>query len=113
MIKTCNRCEVEKPLTEFYKHRFTKDGHEPSCKACKVEMAKIQRRGWKVEAIRMKGGACSVCGGIFHPCVYDFHHSAEDKEFSPGKAGSKTAFFREVDKCDLVCANCHRVLHHT
>jgi len=35
MQKTCNECEIEKPLEEFFKDRASKDGHYTICKACK------------------------------------------------------------------------------
>ena len=112
-MKDCNRCKIVKPLSEFYTHRLAKDGHDPRCKACKVEVARLQRREWKLQAIADKGDCCSVCGETYPAYVYDFHHTNDDKELSPGDAPSKAAFFREVEKCDLVCANCHRILHHS
>ena len=38
--KVCNRCEVEKPLTEYYKNSRSKDGHLPRCKVCHSKVAK-------------------------------------------------------------------------
>jgi deoxycytidylate deaminase len=32
--KTCTRCGIKKPLTEFYRDRRRKDGYRPSCKKC-------------------------------------------------------------------------------
>lgn len=111
-MKACNTCGVEKPLSEFYKHHLARDGHEPRCKTCKVKVAREHRNSWKIQAIKDKGGKCEMCGGEFPPCVYDFHHTSDDKEVSPGKANSKHQFFREIEKCMLLCANCHRIIHH-
>jgi 5-methylcytosine-specific restriction endonuclease McrA len=33
-LKTCSKCKIEKPLTEFHKDRSTKDGHMCACKLC-------------------------------------------------------------------------------
>lgn len=50
--KACNKCEEEKVLTEFYKDRSRKDGHESKCKACKKaydaspERAKKRLEAW-------------------------------------------------------------------
>lgn len=66
-----------------------------------------------VEAL---GGKCRDCGGIFALSVYDFHHrNPDEKDFSPsntidGKSVELIAI--EIAKCDLLCANCHRVEHH-
>jgi len=35
MTKTCTKCDVNKPLTEFFKKRDNKDGHQNECKACR------------------------------------------------------------------------------
>lgn len=32
--KTCNKCAVEKPLSQFYKGKGCKDGHRGDCKEC-------------------------------------------------------------------------------
>lgn len=33
-MKTCSRCHVEKPLTEFNRSKYAKDGVRSQCKAC-------------------------------------------------------------------------------
>jgi hypothetical protein len=69
----------------------------------------------KLKLIEYKGGKCSICG--FNkpvPGAYDFHHlDRNEKEFSIG--GTSWSFERiksEVDKCILVCRNCHAEIHH-
>lgn len=74
-----------------------------------------RRSAQKLKAIEYKGGSCHDCGGTFHEKVYDFHHvDPTDKE------GSLTSMLREasweviqaeLDKCVLLCANCHRLRH--
>lgn len=41
-MKKFFKCGLEKPLTEFYKHKMTKDGHLNKCKACAKNDTKIQ-----------------------------------------------------------------------
>lgn len=43
-MKTCTKCKEEKPLTEFYKHKLTKDGFAPHCKTCHYLLVK----NWEV-----------------------------------------------------------------
>ena len=34
-MKKCKECQIEKPLTEFYKDKLSADGHRNNCKVCK------------------------------------------------------------------------------
>ena len=57
---------------------------------------------------------CEDCGGSFDPVCLDFHHrDASTKLFEIGKAASTitslATLAAELAKCDLVCANCHRL----
>ena len=64
----------------------------------------------KALLIEYKGGMCKDCGGVFPACCYDFDH-LRDKEFEiGGNLGRRIETLKiEADKCDLVCANCHRI----
>lgn len=37
MIKHCNKCDTDKPLSEFHKRKASKDGHSAMCKLCQRE----------------------------------------------------------------------------
>jgi len=56
---------------------------------------------------------CSDCGGYFHPAVMEFdHRPGEQKLFNIGTrngTASRNTVWAEIAKCDLVCANCHRM----
>jgi len=73
------------------------------------------RQRIKERAVEYKGGKCSICG--YNNCYWalDFHHNnTTEKEFSIGdyvnKSWSNTII--ELDKCILICSNCHRELHY-
>lgn len=73
------------------------------------------KRKRKELAIEYLGGKCSKCLNIFHPAVYEFHHkNPETKDRDPSKMLqlSWKRLEAELDKCLLLCANCHRLLHH-
>ena len=59
--------------------------------------------------------ACIKCGQN-HPATFDFHHiDSSTKEESVNKLIKNRAFKRameEVQKCVVLCANCHRIHHH-
>jgi UV DNA damage repair endonuclease len=60
------------------------------------------------------GCSCNLCGVIDHPVAFDFHHiNHEEKEYTVSKmAGYKwERIQKEIDKCVMVCAICHRKLH--
>lgn len=69
----------------------------------------------KSVCVEYLGGACQHCGGKFPSCVYDFHHlDGADKFGDPSSLtsnGSLAVIAREVAKCALLCANCHRIVH--
>lgn len=72
------------------------------------------RRRVKQKLIIYKGGKCEICGYIKpFPSVYDFHHKDPNKkDFSiSGKTWSFEKLKTEVDKCMLLCKNCHFEIH--
>lgn len=73
--------------------------------------------GWrkrsKIKLVEHKGGKCEICNYDKSIAALQFHHkNPEEKDFTIG--GRSYAFERlkeEVDKCILVCANCHCEIH--
>lgn len=72
----------------------------------------------KLEFCLYKGGCCSECGFLATEetiAAFDFHHlEPSEKEYTPSDMLMlrKEKVFRELDKCILLCSNCHRILHH-
>lgn len=70
-------------------------------------------RAGRVYAIAAKEGKpCTDCGGIFHQAAMEFDHipGRGPKLFNVGQSDrSVGAVKAEIAKCDIVCANCHRV----
>lgn len=79
-----------------------------------INFKRLKIRNDKLEIInQFKKDACCDCGKIFPNCVMDFDH----REPQNKKAGiskilnsrySVTVLLAELQKCDLVCACCHR-----
>ena len=71
-----------------------------------------RRRKIKTMAIEYKGGKCQICGYEKYQGALDLHHlNAEEKRFGIGDKGYTRSWAKvreELDKCILVCANCHR-----
>lgn len=74
-----------------------------------------RRKKIKDMAIQYKGGKCVLCG--YNKCedALQFHHLDSDKkEFGVSQSGLTRSWDRvknEIEKCILVCANCHREIH--
>lgn len=69
----------------------------------------------KLRAIEYLGGKCLDCGNIFPQYIYDFHHlDPTIKEFSITRIMGRTwdKIVPELNKCVLLCANCHRTRHN-
>ena len=69
----------------------------------------------KLRSIEYKGGCCQVCGYDRYIGALEFHHrDLTQKDFGIAAAGHCRAWEKiqaELDKCDLLCANCHREAH--
>ena len=69
----------------------------------------------KLKAVEYMGGKCNLCGNDYHPSVFEFHHlDPEIKDRDPSKMLqlSWDRLQAELDKCVLLCANCHRFTHY-
>lgn len=80
-----------------------------------LEQQRLKKRQKKLWAIEYLGGCCSSCGGTFHPSIYEFHHldpMTKDRDPSKMLQLSQGRLQKELDKCKLLCANCHRLEHH-
>lgn len=74
---------------------------------------KKRRQARKALLIEMRGGRCEDCGYSDVLGALEFHHrDPVTKEFGVGNwSGSLERLMAEVEKCDLVCSNCHRLRH--
>ena len=101
----CNLCG-----REYTYHR--KGGATLSrCNSCRN---KVRMHIRKIKAVDYLGGACSRCGYDKCRAALDFHHlDPDNKKFSLGGNYNRKweEFKKELDKCVLLCANCHREEH--
>jgi transcription elongation factor Elf1 len=79
----------------------------------RVKKRKMELRAWLDEY--KKNLACEKCGENHIACL-DFHHrDASQKDFSVGSikefGWGRERVLNEIEKCMVVCANCHRKLH--
>lgn len=102
-------CKVH-GLTKFY------DGQRRRCVKCDIEYVNKRRIRVKELLVEYKGGKCERCG--YDKCIaaLEFHHiDPADKNYKIGSQAHTASLERmkkEVDKCILLCANCHREEHY-
>lgn len=75
-----------------------------------------RRRTLKLRAVSLMGGKCMLCSYDTHVSILDFHHvDPTTKSFgisSGGFSRSWDSIYLEIQKCILVCANCHREIEN-
>ena len=80
-----------------------------------VKYVTERRKKIRLKAIKHLGGKCIHCGYSKYPEVLEFHHkNPETKDFNVSAKGHCRSWDRvkkEIEKCDLLCANCHRETH--
>ncbi len=79
------------------------------------EWIRNKRQRFKQKAIKYLDSKCKLCG--YNKCIQalEFHHiNPEEKEFKPADMArySWKKVQKELDKCVLLCANCHREVHN-
>ena len=113
-MKVCPHCKESKSLSEFYSRRG-KEGNSVYCKQCTAIQTKARQQALKKKAVEYKGGKCQRCGYCKCQAALEFHHlDPLEKEFSLGsqKSSSFQSVKDELDKCALLCSNCHREVHY-
>lgn len=77
------------------------------------ESVKKRRQALKAKAVQYKGGSCFLCG--YNRCLrsLEFHHlDPTAKDFTIANSGTSWERIQsELNKCILVCSNCHGEIH--
>ena len=134
--KKCALCKTEKHFADFSKDKSSPSGLTYYCKVCAnaksrrqhaksssnpdwVAKRNIRNRDWhraaKQRAVEYMGSKCHDCLNVYPNYVYDFHHLDGDTKLDNPSALLNKSWDRakqELDKCIMVCANCHRERHH-
>ena len=113
-MKLCSRCGLSE-----------RNSYSCYCNPCKskYQVEWSRRRGWKDQRtwkikireiiISAKKVPCFDCGISYPYFVMDFDHVRGEKKFNIAQATSNRRSVEklkeEIDKCDVVCSNCHRM----
>lgn len=115
MIK-CMRCDELKKCSEFYTKRSgrNKGNSYTECKLCMNTRNIVRMARLKNQAVAYLGGKCIDCGYSKNVKALHFHHldpSQKDFNISRYKNRDFEKIKIELDKCVLLCANCHSERH--
>jgi predicted transcriptional regulator len=115
-VTNCCRCGVQLNDNNSYTIKSgEKAGKKQShCRECNSKYTVEKLRKNKQKALDYKGKKCQICGYDRCNDALEFHHvDPEKKEIDPSKLrGLKWESQKiELDKCILLCANCHREVH--
>lgn len=125
-MKTCTKCKIEQSLSEFNKRG---KGLQPWCRTCNRARSRqyyAKNRSKHIDTIRKRNEIRrndvqqKICEYLSqHPCVdcgetdivvLEFDHQ-RDKEMNVSRLVNSYGWKRvqvEIEKCEVVCANCHR-----
>ena len=114
--KKCPKCGIIKDRkSDFYQIKGEGVKVNGFCKPCLLKSNAERRREVKIKAIEYKGGKCIKCGYNKCPGALDFHHldpNEKDPSYNLFKTIFNNRLKKELDKCVLLCSNCHRELHY-
>jgi hypothetical protein len=129
----CSMCDQDLADEEFPRDRRRPSGRAGRCKGCQKILSKAHYERNKEQYRRAghernkalfewfysykAGLKCEKCG-FSHPAVLDFHHrdGSDDKIATVSRVlvdtKSKDRVLEEIAKCEVLCANCHRIAHY-
>lgn len=127
--KYCGKCQKTKPLSEFSKNPHKKLGVQAWCRECsrkennrrykedpkyKIRINKnnteVRKRNRQFIWDYLSSHPCVDCGEK-DPVVLEFDHVRDSKSFNMATGSrwlSLEKIKKEIEKCDIRCANCHR-----
>ncbi len=126
--KICSKCNTEKDIVEFSFKRKDKGHRRADCKACNQTVTRQHYQNNKANYLSSNGISrakkreklkeflsdkqCKDCGNR-DSRVLEFDHITNNKLANVGNLLSRNYSWAnillEIDKCEIVCANCHRI----
>lgn len=131
MEKICTKCKILKDFNSFHKRKRALDGHASWCRDCfKINWQKryyenhthyrarhnksrseIREQNARLVFEYLEKHPCISCGES-DPIVLEFDHRKMDEKIESISNLIRDASWKriksEIEKCDVLCANCHR-----
>lgn len=115
MTKVCSKCGAEKPISECHVSNGRTGALHSDCRECCAKFAREYRQGRRdyVAEYKLEKG-CELCGfKAVNTCQLDLHHVDPSTKTYKGSHKSYDAGWsleridKELEKCIVVCKNCH------
>ncbi len=124
--KTCSKCQTAKPIDEFNSRNRKNNIRHSYCRDCGKAFTQTHYRENKRQYLdrnlraytkrrefvrEVKSRPCADCGIQYPYYVMDFdHRNGEEKKCELNRVNQITmrSLKLEIEKCDVVCSNCHR-----
>lgn len=131
-MKLCGKCGKNKPKEEFSFKNKARGTLQSYCKECQKAYRKAHYERNKEAYLEQKDKrkqdiiswyknlksylSCSTCGED-HPATLQFHHTAPNSKLKEVSVMvydgySIEAIKQEIEKCVVLCANCHAKEHY-
>jgi hypothetical protein len=118
-MKLCKYCKIEQPEENFGIAAIIngKTYRRHKCRACKQARQRERRQEvWARLAEYKKTLSCVRCGFADYRAL-DFHHlDPGEKDVAVAdfvsRGASSAKIKKEIEKCVVLCANCHRIEHY-
>lgn len=133
-MKTCSKCKQDLPLTKFNKKANRKDGLQTFCRECNRVRSRqyyaenrdkhivntgVHRDKYRLQAQEyvmsiLSESCCADCR-TKNIIVLEFDHVAEKENNISSMVASACSISRikkEIEKCEIVCRNCHALRTH-
>lgn len=117
-MRKCKRCGLEQEK-ELFANAGKRNGiqyYRHVCISCYSDIKGERKKDMKAFVDEYKKDKmCEICG-LADFRVLEFHHARGKKEFCIGNVkklgyGPKK-IMEEIEKCDILCGNCHKILHY-
>lgn len=125
--KICPKCRLDLPVDKFGPNKRRRDGLQGACRECMkqyrkdhyhnnktpyLDRAKAQKASIKAILKDLKEkDPCADCGVRYPYYVMHYDHlGLEEKILEISRLrqqGNLAKLLREIEKCELVCSNCH------
>jgi dTDP-4-amino-4,6-dideoxygalactose transaminase len=114
--KVCSICKSRKLIKHFGK-RYDYDAYRSYCRKCHLDKAakeKSERRAYVSNYKKLKG--CNICGYNDERALVLHHKNPKEKTLEVSNMISRNysseKIKKELKKCEVLCQNCHAILHH-